>query len=96
MNDFETVTVEIPVRPYNPSTGVVSWHDGDEDLSIRIDSDKNTVVIRGNGEGIRGLARELLTLSEDDVPPGSNVYMMSKGQAPTLATGSASLHISRR
>jgi hypothetical protein len=32
--------VEVPVRPYNRNTGVVSWHDNDEDISIRIDLDK--------------------------------------------------------
>jgi hypothetical protein len=54
------------------------------------------VAIQGNLKGLRGLARELLTLAQDDVPPGSSLYLMSKGQAPTLATGSAALHISRR
>jgi hypothetical protein len=96
MNDFETVTVEVPVRPYDRSTGVLSWHDNDEDISIRIDLDKNTVAIQGNQKGLRGLARDLLTLAQDDVPLGRNLYLMSMGQAPTLTSGSASLHISRR
>jgi hypothetical protein len=94
MNDFETITVNVSVRPYSPDTGVVSWHMNDEFIDIGIGRGDDTVAIRGNREGLRALARELLTLAQDQVPLGSSVYLMSKGQAPTLAEDSAALHIS--
>ncbi len=36
-----------------------------------------------------------LTLAQDEVPLRSNTYLTPNGQAPTLAVGSAALHLSR-
>jgi hypothetical protein len=94
MDDLETITVEVPIRPYG-SHGVVSWHLHEERITIGV-GENGTVAIRANQEGLRGLARDLLTLAQNDVPPGSNIYLMAKGQAPTLEPGSAPLHISRQ
>ena len=95
MEDSETVTVEVEIMPYDRSRGVVSWHLHEERIEVRAGGD-GTVAIRANQEGLLGLARELLTLAQDGVPDGSNVYLMSMGQAPTLEPGSSSLHISLR
>jgi len=37
---------------------------------------------------------EPLTITQEEVPSGSNVYLMSTGRARTLAEGSAALHMS--
>lgn len=94
MDDLETIMVEVPIRPYG-SHGVVSWHLHEERITVVV-GENGSVAIRANQEGLRGLARELLTLAQDEVPPGSIVYLMSKGHAPTLEPGSAALHISRQ
>jgi hypothetical protein len=94
MDNLETITVGVQIRPYG-SHGVVSWHLHEERITVVVD-EKGTVAIRANQEGLRGLARELLTLAQDEVPAGSNVYLTSKGQAPNLEPGSTALHISRQ
>jgi hypothetical protein len=94
MDDLETITVQVQIRPYG-SHGVVSWHLHEERITVVV-GENGTVAIRANQEGLRGLARDLLTLAQDEVPLGSNVYLMSKGQAPTLEPDSAALHISRQ
>jgi hypothetical protein len=96
VDDLETITVEIQIQPYG-TQGVVSWHLREERISILVSEEHGTktVAIRANQAGLQGLARELLTLAQDGVPVGSNVYLMAAGEAPTLLEpGSASLHIS--
>jgi hypothetical protein len=92
--EFETVTAKVPIRPYSTNTGVVTWHMSGEVISIGYEEKDNTVALRANREGLRALARDLLTLAQDEVPDGSTLYLMSKGQAPSLVEGSAALHIS--
>lgn len=92
-----TVTHEevVQVPTYDSAFGIRGWHGNDEAISVRVAPDGGVAIV-ANEEGLRGLARELLTLAQDRVPDGSEVYLMSKGQAPTLASGSPSLRIVRR
>jgi hypothetical protein len=64
-----------------------------ERVTISIVGDE--VAIAANREGLLGLVRELLTLAQPAVPRGSEVYLMSKGQAPTLTPGSPPLRLVR-
>jgi hypothetical protein len=93
MVNFETKTIEVEILPYEQKTGVVSWHDQDE--RILVTAGKDAVVIKANKQGLRALARELLTLAQDEVPSGCEVYLMSKGHAPTLCEESSALQMIR-
>ena len=93
MEEPETVPVEVRIRPYGPH-GVVSWHLHEEEIHVST-GDDGTVVIQSNQSGLVGLARELLTLAQNEVPSGSTVLMMSKGQVPTLQEGSSNLYLRR-
>ena len=92
MDAFETTAIEVAIWPYTRNRGVVSWHELGERITVTFSGDHG-VAIAANREGLIGLARELLTLAQPTVPGGSEVYLMSKGQAPTLSPGSPSLRI---
>lgn len=95
MDRFETTTIEVPVRPYDRSTGVVSWHESDERISVLL-TRHGEVNIAANPSGLVGLARELLTLAQRLVPDGCEVYLMAEGHGPTLEAGSRPLRLIRR
>jgi hypothetical protein len=83
----------VHVPTYDSSIGVTGWHDVSEVVEVRVSSDD--VRIFANESGLRGLARELLSLAQEGVPDGSEVYLTAKGQAPTLVDGSVSLRFVR-
>lgn len=90
--DSHSEIVQVPT--YDSRMGLRGWHGRDEYLSVRVDSD-GSVTIFANPAGLRGLARELLSLAQQGVPNGNEIYLMSKGQAPSLAQGSSSLRLVR-
>jgi hypothetical protein len=94
MDSIETHPEIVQVPTYDVATGLRGWHDNDELLSVRVSPDGG-ITISANPAGLRGLARELLGLAQQGVPEGNEVYLTSKGQAPTLAPGSPSLVIVR-
>jgi uncharacterized protein YggU (UPF0235/DUF167 family) len=75
MTNSETVAVRVEIQPYDRQHGVISWHDRDEEISVKVTAD-GAVTIRANAQGLLGLARELLTLRQDAVPNGSEVFLM--------------------
>jgi hypothetical protein len=93
MKDQEAVAVEVRILPYGPH-GVVSWHLHEEQVKVST-GDDGTVEIRANQSGLIGLARELLTLAQNEVPSGSTVLLLSKGHAPTLEEDSSNLYLRR-
>jgi hypothetical protein len=93
MDPAPTHAEVVRVATYDTDHGLHGWHDREEVVSVRLAA--GTVVITANESGLRGLARELLGLAQRGVPDGTEVFLMSKGQAPTLASGSPSLRLVR-
>ena len=95
MDELETHPETVQVPTYRADTGLRGWHDRDESLSVRLSADGN-VIVSANMAGLRGLARELLSLAQHGLPEGSEVFLTSQGQAPTLLPGSSSLLLIRK
>jgi hypothetical protein len=94
MDQTQTHAEIVPVTTYDPTTGVLGGsHDVDEIVMVRLFEDG--VGIFANEQGLRALARQLLTLAQRGVPDGSELYLTSKGQAPTLADDSQPLRLIR-
>jgi len=87
-------SISTEVTPYSRAHGVVTkWHDGTE-LRIELaNSPEPMAIIAGNADGLRSLARHLLTLAQDDVPLGSHLDFDT--YCGWLADGSAGLRIER-
>jgi hypothetical protein len=94
MNPLQTHSEVVKVPTYDSSIGLQGWHDDDEHVSVQVLG--REVMISGNPQGLRGLARELLSLAQENGPAENEVYLMSEGQAPTLANGSAPLRLVRQ
>ncbi len=63
--------VEVEVVEYTPEGGLTTrWDDGFE---IEVHADL-AVVVRANPEGLRTLARDLLTLAAEPVPAGTHLH----------------------
>jgi hypothetical protein len=65
------VTLEIP--EYRPEEGLrMSWED-DFTIQARLEG-VQTVVIQANTAGLISLARQLLTLAQNEVPSGYHIH----------------------
>lgn len=64
-----------PITPamYDEATGV--GFDPDGDFSLRVEIDRNSVVIVGSRDGLRSLAQMLVDLAEPGVPSGHHVHL---------------------
>jgi hypothetical protein len=65
-----TRSVAVEIRQYDTKHGVTSWWEPDSRLRIEVlnFSDHRLVEIAGNREGLISLARDLLTLAQEDIP----------------------------
>jgi len=90
--DLRTVTLD--VVPHSSARGVVSWWDADSVARIEVDAEPEPIVIiSGNAEGLRSLARQLLTLAQADTPGGSHMDFDTYGG--TFEAGSVALRLER-
>ncbi|MFE0626183.1 hypothetical protein ACFW3D_04355 [Streptomyces sp. NPDC058864] len=64
----------------------------DEDARIEVRALEHLVVVEANADGLRALARHLLTLAEDGTPDGAHVHL-EPGMG--LAEGSVELVLER-
>ena len=90
MDPATTHAEVVRIATYDAEHGLRGWHEREEIVAVGVTSD-GAVTISANEHGLRGLARELLGFAQTGVPDGEEVYLMSKGQAPILASGSPSL-----
>jgi hypothetical protein len=67
------MNVTVQVYEYDPSHGIQYEWDEKDFLSITIRS--GTAHVLADKEGLRLLARILLTLAQDDVPAGAHVHI---------------------
>ena len=95
MTELQKKLIQIDVGVYSSERGVVGWHETTERIAVKVGDDGRVAVV-ANRAGLWGLARDLLTLAQEDVPDGRDIYLMSKGQGPALVEGSHSLQLVRR
>ena len=82
------VTVEI--ADYDKHKGIeYLW---EEDCTISVEVNHNKVVIKSNKAGLKSLARQLLTLAQDDIPIGRHFHY---DEYNSLEDGSCGLIISK-
>jgi hypothetical protein len=82
--------VEVEIPEYRPEKGVhLSWEYG---FTIQVRVDEDTVVIRANKPGLISLARQLLTLAQDEVPIGQHTHY---DESNSLEDGSCELIIEK-
>ncbi len=85
---MKTITLEIP--EYSPETGFKhSWEDGFE---ILVENHDGQIVIKSNREGLISLAKQMLALSEENVPTGTHIHL---DEFNSLEEGSTELVIER-
>jgi hypothetical protein len=90
LNMMTKVTIEIP--EYNSQEGLrMSWED-DFTIHVRIEGTQ-TVVIQANTAGLISLARQLLTLAQDEVPPGYHIHY---DESNALEDGSCEIILEKR
>ncbi len=84
--------VEIEIPDYSASYGVVpADSDGDYILDVQIEEGHQEVTITADKEGLIVLARHLLTLAQDDVPPGCHIHYDDDASSGFLEKGSRSM-----
>jgi hypothetical protein len=67
------MTVSMDVPEYNRQSGLhFEWDDG---FMIGLEVQGSEVRLTANREGLRSLARHLLTLAQDDVPSGHHMHL---------------------
>jgi hypothetical protein len=75
--------------PYSPESGVrIEWED---DWRISVAASDGEVVLRADRAGLVSLAKHLLALAQDAVPPGSHIHY-DAGEALDGHIASASAH----
>ena len=80
----------IEVPEYTPERGVLTeWEEGSK-VAVRVDGKQ--VVVTANVAGLRSLARHMLVLAQDGMPPGRHIHM---DDWSGLAAGSGSVTIER-
>lgn len=85
---MKTITLNIP--EYSPEAGFKhSWEDN---FKISVENNNGQVVIKANREGLISLAKQLLTLSEENVPAGTHFHL---DEYNSLEEGSVELIIER-
>ncbi|UPT67438.1 MAG: hypothetical protein M0D57_01765 [Sphingobacteriales bacterium JAD_PAG50586_3] len=85
---MKTLMLEIP--EYSLEVGFKhSWEDG---FKISFENNEGQVVIKANREGLISLAKQLLTLSEENVPTGTHFHL---DEHNSLEQGSIELIIER-
>lgn len=68
--EFTQLTVEVPAVAGH--TMRFSW---DEDAAIHVVDAGGEIIVRANCDGLRTLARHLLTLAQDGVPEGAHLHL---------------------
>lgn len=64
--------VKMQIPSYSSDRGIdFVWEDN---FKIKADSDGKSVVIKANKEGLRSLAKHLLTLAQNEVPADSHLH----------------------
>jgi hypothetical protein len=82
------INIEIP--NYSPNEGIkYKW---EKNFEIKVEIDKNTVLISANKAGLMSLANHLLNLSQDKIPSG---YHMHFDEINSLEENSAELTIQK-
>ena len=64
--------VEMQIPSYSSDKGIDFFWEGN--FRIAVDSDGKSVVIKANKEGLRSLAKHLLTLAQNEVPADSHLH----------------------
>jgi hypothetical protein len=85
---MKTITLEIP--EYSPDAGFK--HTWEDDFKISVENHNGQVVIKSNREGLISLAKQLLTLSEENVPARTHLHL---DEFNSLEEGSVELIIER-
>lgn len=81
---------EIDIIEYNEQKGIqFEWERG---FVIRVDFDSDEIVIRANSEGLNSLAKQLLTLAQENVPFGSHIHL---DEYNSLESGSIDLIVEK-
>jgi hypothetical protein len=81
--------VEIEVHDYSPKDGLVVTGEPNFQVSTRLESGPDELVIRANREGLRALAGALLTLTDPNVPSETHLHLTEHNGF--LAAGSVGL-----
>lgn len=64
--------IEVKVPSYQKEEGIkYVW---DDNFIIESSIEGSTIRIKANEAGLRSLARQLLTLSQQDIPPGHHMH----------------------
>lgn len=81
---------EIDIIEYNEKKGIqFEWERG---FAISVDFESDEIVIRANPEGLRSLAKQLLTLAQRKVPYGSHIHL---DEYNSLESGSIDLIVEK-
>lgn len=65
------IKIDIPI--YSIETGFkFDWEDG---FKIKVESSNDIINIIANKEGLISLAKQLLTLAQDEVPKGYHIHL---------------------
>lgn len=83
--------LRIEIADYDARSGIrLSW---DDNAWIALDDlEGEAVLLRANPDGLRTLARHLLTMAQEDAPTGSHLHL---DEHNGLETGSIELIIER-
>ncbi|MBS1625264.1 MAG: hypothetical protein JST83_14655 [Bacteroidetes bacterium] len=82
---------KIEVLPYSPESGIqLKW---DAEFEIDVRRNPKEIVIIANQDGLRSLARHLLTLAQDNVPSGAHIHL---DEANSLESGSIAIVLEKK
>jgi hypothetical protein len=65
--------IKLEIPKYSPIYGVWPLWENDAIVHVHIDQERE-VVLQANKEGLISLARQLLTLAQDEAPSGSHIH----------------------
>lgn len=82
--------IEIDIPDYSPPEGLrFVWED---DFTIVVEPHGDGFIIRANRDGLISLARHLLTLAQENVPPGWHFHL---DDSNSLENGSCELIVEK-
>ena len=84
---MKTITLDIP--EFKDGRFKHSWEDN---FKISVENNGEQIIIKANREGLISLAKQLLTLSEENVPEGMHFHL---DEFNSLEKGSVELVIER-
>ena len=81
---------EVEIVKYDPNKGLeLDWKTG---FTIEVKSEGNEVLILANEDGLFSLANHLLTLAQNEIPPGTHIHY---DEYNSLENGSVDLIIEK-